>query len=1400
MFNVRLNLYKQRYFEWSEQKKAIEQIFIWMKQTVSPSYHKTCIAVTANWKEAYINLKEQVNQGRFISQRRIKDEYDQHLRSLKPSTRDLEAWITKWEELLLEAERKSMVIADDVLDWSTRFLDAIRPLDDAWTTAYEITIEEKIEDGTLTRRELANAFRRNLRKIRNRRPSRIYRGSFAVQEERMDDNSDEESYHYGRQPSRSLERKRGRTRSRSRSIGPPRKKKNQGPEQYQTTRPVCEACEGWHLLQFCYYLFKNLAPEEFIPRWGPRMRAKKFAEDHPDLVKKIKKMHLEEGASNAQDFVANLVSFYQLRKQGIWWDTRRGYNCLRGKTDQVLAYLKEKEGQFVLEYIKHDHPLVKTGFAIRRHRFNSWTSRKERKADANRWHARLGHPGPEVLKHLAGAAKGVRLTGISKGPTTVECESCGTSKAQRIIRREERTPPHAPGEHLAIDFHDFAESTMHGEKTLMLITDRFSGFMWDYYMTSHRGDEILETLKWFLDYLEKAYMISPVKIEMDNEIAKRPEVKHYLEHEKRIILQPSPAHTQALNGGAERSGAIIKTKGRSMRKGARLPFDLWPEIVRAAVYLYNRTPRYASNWKTPYDRFTTHAAWKSGIVIENQKPQLAHLKVYGCKAYALTTEYMKKENRLQRFNPRAWIGYLVGYDSTNVYRIWNPTTGRIIRTRDVIFNEDEVFSGNIEHLKDDLLHVSTQEITRLLTKLDLGTDADFDDEYADLIDHITDVVFDGDKVNIEPDRLTRSATGLGSQESSQLDSRNPSGPTLTIGEGLLDGIDKYTYPTPPETPPSALLAASITIVSNNDFDLHQSSALAAGMSTDGECTGGTLVQEATARERIGGAPSGVGTDRTGGSRADFEERTGGALDLRDSIGSPHLIASLDETIHGKQFPGDRFVRDLPPAPKSHREVETHPLGWLFEEAEKAHLKSHDPYGSWTTVPIGKAKGKQILDCMWIYVYKQDKKGRLVKCKARLVVRGDQEKRDDMRDTYAATLAARSFRTFMAIAARFDLELKQYDAVNAFVNAKLDEEIFMRMAPGYRESGKIYQLNKALYGLRRSPLLWQKELTSTLIKLGFRAVPHEPCCMLKSGVMLFFYVDDIVVAYKKSRQLEANSILNQLRAKYNISGGEDLEWFLGMRIIRDRSNKMIWLSQATYIDKIAKLADTQQADDTPMSREELLPYEGTATYKSQHQYQRKVGSIMYAAVSTRPDVAFAVSRLARFLSNPGPEHHKAADKVLCYLKRHRAYALRLGGGDDFSVSTDASFADNTLDRKSSQAYVMTLFGGTIGWQANKQDTRAKKDAPRLRTKLRHVDIHNHWVRQEVQNGDVQVHYMPTKDMIANGLTKALSRQEHHNFLKQIGVDDIGERLAPQQKDIENPDIEELLSLNDMPDNI
>jgi Reverse transcriptase (RNA-dependent DNA polymerase) len=172
-------------------------------------------------------------------------------------------------------------------------------------------------------------------------------------------------------------------------------------------------------------------------------------------------------------------------------------------------------------------------------------------------------------------------------------------------------------------------------------------------------------------------------------------------------------------------------------------------------------------------------------------------------------------------------------------------------------------------------------------------------------------------------------------------------------------------------------------------------------------------------------------------------------------------------------------RDLPPPPTKHSDLEKHPMGHLFEQAEMGHLKSHEIMKSWLEINSRdpKVKGHRVLDCKWVYVYKFDKHSRFLKTKARLVVRGDQQAR------------SLTENTLVAIAARFDLELIQYDAVNAFVHAELDDDVFMKMPPGHRTTGTILKLNKALYGLRKSPLLWQKELTRSIRKLGFEPVPH-----------------------------------------------------------------------------------------------------------------------------------------------------------------------------------------------------------------------------------------------------------------------------------------------------------------------
>jgi hypothetical protein len=108
--------------------------------------------------------------------------------------------------------------------------------------------------------------------------------------------------------------------------------------------------------------------------------------------------------------------------------------------------------------------------------------------------------------------------------------------------------------------------------------------------------------------------------------------------------------------------------------------------------------------------------------------------------------------------------------------------------------------------------------------------------------------------------------------------------------------------------------------------------------------------------------------------------------------------------------------------------------------------------------------------MWTFVYKMDKHGYLQRCKARLAVCGNQQEKGDLL-TRVTTLASTAFWTLMGITAKFDLKMVQIDAVNAFVHCDLDEVMYMRMPSGFTKPGKVLRLQKALYGLRRSPILW-----------------------------------------------------------------------------------------------------------------------------------------------------------------------------------------------------------------------------------------------------------------------------------------------------------------------------------------
>jgi hypothetical protein len=165
-------------------------------------------------------------------------------------------------------------------------------------------------------------------------------------------------------------------------------------------------------------------------------------------------------------------------------------------------------------------------------------------------------------------------------------------------------------------------------------------------------------------------------------------------------------------------------------------------------------------------------------------------------------------------------------------------------------------------------------------------------------------------------------------------------------------------------------------------------------------------------------------------------------------------------------------------------------------------------GCFKTVSVTQASG-QVLPLMWVFTYKFDEDGLLYKYKAWLVVRGDLQ--EDWGDTYAATLAAQVFRFLMALAAAFGLKAYQYDVLNAFLNATLNKPVYVQTPEPYvKQLGKILELKRALYGLKDAPLLWYKHLKETLIKLGLRPVKDVPCLFTNERLIVFFYVDDIVV--------------------------------------------------------------------------------------------------------------------------------------------------------------------------------------------------------------------------------------------------------------------------------------------------
>src|SRR3954469_11640900 len=391
--------------------------------------------------------------------------------------------------------------------------------------------------------------------------------------------------------------------------------------------------------------------------------------------------------------------------------------------------------------------------------------------------------------------------------------------------------------------------------------------------------------------------------------------------------------------------------------------------------------------------------------------------------------------------------------------------------------------------------------------------------------------------------------------------------------------------------------------------------------------------------------------------------------------------------------------------------------WL--KAMKSEMESMYENQVWDLVIP--PEGVKPIECKWIFKRKTYADGNVTIHKARLVAKGFRQVQGvDYDETFSPVAMLKSVRILLAIAAYFDYEIWQMDVKTAFLNGNLEDNVYMIQPEGFvapEDAGKVCKLKISIYGLKQASRSWNLRFDEVVKGFGFIQNGEEACVYKKvSGSAISFlilYVDDILLIGNNTEFL--NTIKKSLKSSFSMKDLGEAAYILGINIYRDRSRRLIGLSQSTYIDKVLKRFRMES------SKKGLLPMShGVVLCKSQCPknadeqvemstvpYASAIGSVMYDMICTRRDVSYALSVCSKYQRNPGNAHWVAVKNILKYMNRTKNMFL-VFGGDEEPVEkgyTDLRFITYPNDVKSQSGYVFTLNGGVVSWKSSKKNTVA-----------------------------------------------------------------------------------------------
>lgn len=492
----------------------------------------------------------------------------------------------------------------------------------------------------------------------------------------------------------------------------------------------------------------------------------------------------------------------------------------------------------------------------------------------------------------------------------------------------------------------------------------------------------------------------------------------------------------------------------------------------------------------------------------------------------------------------------------------------------------------------------------------------------------------------------------------------------------------------------------------------------------------------------------------------------------------------------------------------------------------------------------------IIPVKWVFKIKTDENGVVTKYKARITPKGFRQRHGvDYFEVFANTGKYKTLRVALSIAARRNMELRQLDVPQAFTQAVLHEDVYMEMPEGFEVDGMVCHLKKSLYGLKQSPRNWWLLVSEFIIAdMGWKATVSDPCLFFKTSrtgqlMLLFLFVDDMQVGFQAEDEAEWQESHALLQQRFNITNLGDSTFMLGMRITRDRRARTLTLDQELYVTKALEKFGLDQCKSAPtpgvVSSSRSMPASADEEASaagiparlrggggSCHEpidvklYQEKVGTLLYAAISTRPDIAYEVNRRAQHMQAPTIADGRACDRVFRYLAGTKSLGLLFGRGrasatGALSAYADADWGSDPSDRKSITGWVAMLGGDPVSWASKKQkvvsqssceaelyaeaaaineikwlrglldelglsgahtpilygDNQSTQSLTRNGIKserTKHVDIKYQFVTDEVARGRVQLQWVATTQQLADVLTKALGAQQHKALVQRLMV--------------------------------